>query len=318
MNKQDNYVKISPGTGGGEKTMKNSKLRMLLTSTMALFLMLLLSVGVQARIDCNLTVPTSNGVISKLTELNATFNTTLDGTTGNVSVAFEARVVSSIISGGGYDIANTSYVLIANVSNTSNRRHTNLTFGDQYIFGDGSYTLRATCYFNASSSGGPADATTTSSEVTATIDRSAPTCAFNSALLSSNQYAPSQRWAVTCQNASSATLKFGSNSPFTMVKSVDSCTFTGDKNKVPEGSYTTLVASVTDGYNTTLCQLTSIRIDSGVALKEIAAIVTSQSVARKAVESQQQSAGNGSSNSLVVIVIIGLAAYWYIRRKKDK
>ena len=319
MKKQNICVKQSAMPYHGRiksNTMKSSnKNKLLVIPFVALFAMLLGVLGASAAIDCNLTVPASNGVIQSNTQLNVTYNVS-PGMTNNVSVAFEAKAVNTVIT-SSYLNVNSSYVVIANVTNISNLRHTNLTFSDKYAFADGTYTFRATCILNASTSSG-GQHTGISSEVTAVIDRTTPTCVFDSALKSSYTYAPNQKWLVTCANAVSATLQFGSNSLLTMSKVVDACSFTGDKGKVPQSAYSTLIASITDGYNTTTCQLTSIRIDSGAPLKEVAAIVASQSAARKAAESQQQSAGTGGNNNLVLIIIIGLAAWWYVRRKKSK
>lgn len=315
MNKQINYGKMSPGTGGGERTMKNSKLRMLITSAVSLLFVMLLGLGAQAGIDCNLTIPTSGGVVIRNTELNVTYNAS--DATSNVTVAFETRSTASVIS-AYYLTMNTSYVTIANVSNTSNRLHTNLTFGDRYHFGDGSYTFRATCYLNATGGAAGGEQNGVSSEVTATIDRSNPTCAFDSALVGSKTYAPTQQWSVTCANATSATLQFGSNSVKTMTKSTDSCTFKGDKSSVPQTSYALLTAAITDGYETTQCALQSIRIDAGVPLQEIAGIIAIQGSGGKAAGGQPTAANGSGSSNMVMLVIIVAAAYWFVRRKKGR
>ena len=142
-------------------------------------------------------------------------------------------------------------------------------------------------------------------------DNDVPDCSFASGFVSNDAYPPTQKWTVNCANASSATLKFGSNTEKTMAESGDSCTFTGDKSTVPQGSYQVLLATTSDGLNATSCSLQSIRIDVGVPLKEIAAIVASQAPVKKG-------ATQTKNNNTVFIVIIGLAAYWYIRRKKGK
>ena len=147
------------------------------------------------------------------------------------------------------------------------------------------------------------------------VDIDKPDCSFASGLVSNDNYKPTQKWTVSCGNASSATLRFGNNNLLSMVESSDSCTFTGTKSNVPEGSYATLTASTSDGLNTTSCSLSNIRIDSGAPLKEVAVIIATQDKARKAAESQ--SAGTGGNN-IVIIAIIGLAAWWYVKGKKGK
>jgi len=141
-------------------------------------------------------------------------------------------------------------------------------------------------------------------------DNSVPTCSFAAGLKSSDTYAPTQKWTVACSNASSATLKFGSNAPLNMVESSDSCTFTGDKAKVVEGTYQTLLATTNDGLNTTTCSLSSIRIEIGIPLKQVAALAASGSLPKTG------SGSSGGNNNMVVWVIVGAVAIWWARSRK--
>ena len=144
-------------------------------------------------------------------------------------------------------------------------------------------------------------------------DNTVPGCSFASALKSGDEYAPTQKWTVACNNASSADLQFGSNAPLSMTESGDSCTFTGTKGSVFEGSYKTLTAVTNDGLNTTSCGLVGITIDIGIPLKQIAALAADGSLPKAS--SGTSSSGN---NNTAFLVIIGLAALWYIRKKKGR
>lgn len=141
------------------------------------------------------------------------------------------------------------------------------------------------------------------------VDLTTPGCIYASGLVSGTEYAPNQKWTVACTNSSSATIQFGNNNPLAMAEAADSCTFTGDKSKVPEGSYQALTVTTSDGLNTSSCGLTGITIDIGIPLKQIAALAADGSLPKA-------SSGNASSSNTAMIVIIGLAALWYIRRKK--
>ena len=122
--------------------------------------------GVNATIDCNLTSITT---ISQFTQLNATFNTSSDSSTGNIQVAFELRDTTNHI--------NSSYSVIGNMTNTSNLRHINLTFGNDILFPDADNAdLRATCYMNGTSALGAQSNTGTATAITSIkVDRSLPT-----------------------------------------------------------------------------------------------------------------------------------------------
>lgn len=140
--------------------MKSSKNISLLI--LAVVLTLGLASGVSAAINCNITSITR---ISQFTQLNVSYNVTLDGTTSNVSVAFELRDTTNHI--------NSSYSVIGNITNTSNLRHANMTFGNNIIFPDADNAdLRARCYHNGTSS--VVDNTLATAVTGIEVDRSAP------------------------------------------------------------------------------------------------------------------------------------------------
>lgn len=146
--------------------MKSSnKNKLLLSSFVAVFVLLLGGLGVNATIDCNLTTPSSSvTTVGSLTNITASYNAS-DGSWDKIFVAFEAKSTETV---------NSSYSLIANVSNISNLKFTNFTIKDNVILLEGcSYTWRATC---TGTTGGAANGgssnTTTSSEVTSVcVDR---------------------------------------------------------------------------------------------------------------------------------------------------
>src|SRR3990167_4377241 len=101
------------------------------------FVFLLSLLAVNAGIDCNLSMPTTVGVG---TVLNASFNTSMDGSTRNVTVLFEARSTAQT--------QNSTYSVIANVTNMS-QRYANATWLAAFDVQEGNdYSFRATCYLN--------------------------------------------------------------------------------------------------------------------------------------------------------------------------
>jgi hypothetical protein len=143
-------------------------------------------------------------------------------------------------------------------------------------------------------------------------DNTDPTCNFASGLIGSADYPPTQKWTVTCTNAGTANIKFGNNPNLAMTEAGDVCTFTGSKATVPEGSYTVNVVT-SDGLNTTGCSLIGVKIDVGVPLKQIGALVATGAFPK---EAGGGGAGAGNNNALVLVVIAGAAGYWYVNRKK--
>ena len=161
-NYDENRLKMPKGE---EIRMKNSKNKLAVISLTAFLMLFGLISVVNAAIDCNLTSITT---INQFTQLNATFNTSSDSSTGSIQVAFELRDTANHI--------NSSYSVIGNVTNTSNLRHVNLTFGNNILFPDADYAdLRATCYMNGTSALGAQSNTGTATAITAIkVDRSTP------------------------------------------------------------------------------------------------------------------------------------------------
>ena len=271
-------------------------------------LVLMMAGMVSASVACNVSV--RNSMLNRNTEINVSYNNS-DNTAGNLSAFIELVSAST---------ENSSFVAVGNFTNTSNRLHVNATFTDELVFRDAAnYQIRATCYLNASSSTGAAPTATSSTVTGIIIDRSVPVVRIASGLVSSKAYSPKQKWSITCANFTSSTVTFGSNSGKTMTKEGGgdrlqdaTCSFTGTKMSVPEGVYKSVEFSATDGSNTTRAMLTSISIDIGIPLKQIAALVASGGVKT----ASGRSAGSSSNNNTALLVIIGLAAFWYVRRNK--
>lgn len=146
-------------------TMKSSnRNKLLILPSVALFVLLLGVLSINAAVDCNLTVPT---IVNKQTQLNVSYNISANVVIDNVTVAFQA--LSALT-------PNTSFVTIANVTNNSAGLYTNISFSDRILLPDATtYSFRAICQLNASGdTQGAAFHEATSATVTATLDRSIP------------------------------------------------------------------------------------------------------------------------------------------------
>ena len=274
----------------------NKKLLLLPISMLFVFMMAgMASAAVTCTFDQTATTAgTSSSYLRSLTADLTNLSATCTGQTGGQNVT--DGVLSNDITSTLYYFNSTSNVNVSQLSNKS------------VDLGEFLDTQVVTFTWTASNVSGDTVATAARSYI---VDNTVPGCSFASALVSSDEYAPNQKWTVDCANASSADLQFGVNNPLAMTESGDSCTFTGTKSSVPEGSYQTLTATTNDGLNTTGCSLTSIRIDIGIPLKQVAAVVASGGV-----KTGSGNSGSSGNNNLALIVIIGLAALWYVRRKK--
>lgn len=272
----------------------NKKLLLLPLSALFVFMM----AGMASATVCTFDQTATTGV---------TRSTYIDGTAFNISATLTAQADSEENGTVGIltnDITSTVYVFntTMNAAGTKNTSQVNASVNTGEFRDDQSVIFTWTVKNESQQQ----LATCTRTYLT---DNSVPGCSFASGLVSNVEYAPNQKWTVSCINASSATLQFGSNSPLAMAEASDSCTFTGDKAKVPEGSYSTLTARPSDGLNSTSCGLSFITIDIGIPLKQIAALTASGQVGKAA-------SSSGSNNNMALIIIVGLAAYWYVRRKK--
>jgi hypothetical protein len=140
-------------------------------------------------------------------------------------------------------------------------------------------------------------------------DNTQPVCAH--AQSSRTTYSPKQTWTITGTNALSATLQFGSNSPYTMTEASDVFTYTTQEGVLPEGTYT-VTGTTSDGLNATTCLLDYIRIDSEAKLVQMAAIASQGQKGAEATTTVPPK----SKNRLVILLILGAAAYFVINNKK--
>lgn len=159
------------------------------------------------------------------------------------------------------------------------------------------WILTGTCY-NVSYS------TSTITPITVTIDNTVPECQHNQS--SNHAYKPTQTWQVTARNATSAQIAFGGNSPFAMTESSDVFSYTGN---IPEFTYATVVATSSDGLNTTTCTLQYVKIDVDSEVTKVAILTAG--------EGQKQTvAAQPGINPVIIWVGLGAVALYMYKKKK--
>ena len=134
-----------------------------------------------------------------------------------------------------------------------------------------------------------------------------PTCVFDAALKSSNEYPQTQEWVVTGVNASVANIQFGSNAVSTMSRASTLFSYTGTKTTLPEGTYTVKVTTG-DGLDSTVCSLSYVDIDSSSTLKQVAVAIATMDDGKKT------STGNNNSGMMLVL-IAGAIGIYYFKKK---
>lgn len=252
---------------------------------------------VNAAIDCNLTMPSTVGIG---TVLNASFNTSEDGSTRNVTVAFEARSTSQT--------QNSTFSVIANVTNGS-QKYANQTWLSTFDVQEGNdYTFRATCYLNGSGTADAAQFVTVSSSVTnVRVDYRAT--AAPTAITFSNPVGATQRITATIDraNANRCFIQFGGPGVErrAMTLSGSTCTFTVQANSPPDSDYQTFVIA-DDRTNST----SAARVDV-----TIRAAGSAQSALLLKKKPQQgglfgSSGEGGQSNLTTIVVLVVLFMIW--------
>ena len=285
--------------------MKNSKNKLLIVSLAAFLMLFGLITSVEATIDCNIT---SISTINQLTNINVTYNTSLDGSTGNTTVLFELRDTTNHI--------NSSYSVIANVSNITGQRWTNLTFGNDIIFPDADTAdLRATCYQNASSVLIMTATATAVSNIV--VDRSAP---VTQGLSSPASGVSTNLYTVTFGVVNSSRWRLFHNNIVVVTTSVTSDIANSSQQSQQislrdSGSY---YVESNDGTNTTNSETISYTMTGGLiksVAKEEAKKVIEQ---KKAIKQQKSNKGILLVGVVVVIFIIIAGAMMSpkIRRKR--
>jgi len=269
---------------------------------------------VHATISCNLTVPT---VVNSGTALNVSYNISGAQSDVNVSVFIEARSAST---------RNSSYSFVANVTNTSNLRHTNFTFTTSLttliIEDSNDYDFRATCYLNqsgVSTIGGTADTVTTSSTLSdRTIDRTTPTVPASITYTNPVQRANTITSTINLNNTNRCWIRFGSSNVERRTMAISgsgdlrTCTFTVGRNSPPNSDYASYL-SADDRSNETLSTSRNIVIrgttsDGGGLLGDT--IVTQTDGFEK------QSPFSKVDNKSIAVILVLILLFLYFKNKK--
>ena len=278
-----------------KKTMKSSsrRLKLLLFPSIALLMLLLVGIGVNAGIQCNLTSVTT---INQNTVLNATFNTSIDGTTNNVTVLFELRDTTLHV--------NSSYSVIGNVTNTTGQRWTNITFANSIIFADADNAdLRATCYSNSSSA--LIDVATSSAVSSIVVDRSSP---VTQGLSSPRTQASTNLYTVTFGVVNASRWRLFHNSVVAQTTTINSDIVNSTQQTFQislrdSGNY---YVETWDGTNTTNSQTISYTLAGGIIKSAVAkeAEKVRTTVVREKIK-QQKSSGKGLLliGALIIIIV---------------
>lgn len=161
--------------------------------------------------------------------------------------------------------------------------------------------LTGTCYDNASES-------YAITSITVGIDNTVPdTCTLTQE--SGKTYTPDQLFTVTGVNATSSTLKFGNNVPVTLTKSGDVYTYLG---QLDQGAFDTVLATMSDGTNTTTCSLSNVKIAYDNNLLSTA-VATSGAAGAKMADTQAQ-----NNNNIILFGGAAAVAVWYFLMRKKK
>jgi len=255
-------------------------------------LMLVALSGIAAAGTCTFNSPAASATIKGGSAL---FNVT---TTGNT-------VVNCTITGSSSASGDSSFVGGTLLNNTGGANEANVTISTLAESDASDWTFTATCN-NASNAA--VDTCTRSSIV---IDNTVPTCVASES--GSSTYAPSQTWTVTGVNATSATVQFGSNTPYSMSEASDVFTYTGNGITVPESIYTVSFRT-TDGTNLTLCSLSDVLIDKDEPVKAAAILLASQETKKGA----QGGLGGLGDIGWPILVLVGLGIYLLLNAKKKR
>jgi len=111
------------------------------------------------------------------------------------------------------------------------------------------YGFAGTCYNETNSQ-------SVTALTTVVLDHAVPICTLASSQASNSEYLPTSTWTVTCTNATSAIIKFGSNT-YTMTETSDVCSYSAGIHEAT----TSVTITTSDGLNTTDCtELTDVAI----------------------------------------------------------
>lgn len=249
---------------------------------------------VSAAFTCTVKQPATSGSVSG----NVLFNITVAGKNNN-TVRNCTVTPTSVLTSGSWSVATAYNYSINDAANP----YINVTASSKGQPDSNDWIVAATCNNGTET----AQACTGTSSVT--IDNTVPVCTH--VLSSSTSYKPTQTWSITATNATSCTLQFGSNSPLSMNEASDVCTYSGDANTIPQGSYT-VTGRTSDGTNTTSCTLTNVRIDAAATVKQVAVILAQQP--KKGAEVVTTTAPANKNMLYVGLAVLGLILF--SKRKK--
>lgn len=146
------------------------------------------------------------------------------------------------------------------------------------------------------------------------VNNSIPVCTWANPTANSSEQLPTTVWSVTGTNATAGTIQFGNNTNYTLTEgasNADVFNYTGNKQSIPMTTYAQIRATMNDGLDTKTCDLKYITIDDGIPLSQIAGVAASASAGAGA-----KASSGFANNNMVFLVIVGLAAFWYVRKKK--
>lgn len=239
-----------------------------------------------------------------------TSNTYIRGSAKNLSVNLtgwtdDANTSVAIISAGAAGCTISGTLTFNSTGHTiTNQSYMNTTVNTLAMKDDTSCTFTMTIK-NASN-----QATLTTCTRAYISDNTKPKCIHSQS--SKTDYLPSQTWTVTGTNGSSATIKFGANSAFTMNEASDVFTYTATKSTLPENTYNPVTASVSDGLNITSCDLDYVTISSKSGLVQVAAAGAASAGAKMA----EQTVTTSSNRNLLIGLLLAALVFWYVKRKK--
>jgi len=265
-------------------------------SVIILLLSLMMMVGVCSVANGAVTInrPTSNSVNSGTIDINISFS----------AVAPSVESITCNVTLTGDAIFNTSAVTIAaSVANSSSNDTINFTydttrFRDQGTGSVGGITIGASCQNGTAQS---------ATAVKFTIDNTAPTCTWSSPSTGSQVIATGQSWVTTTTNALTGFMHFDKNKYNAIVSASDKLTYSAIKGSPPERLYSTVTATVSDGYNTSTCTLSGITIDDVTGNVGKKAYILSNGT--------KVPASSGNNKTIIIALLAAVALYAYYNKK---
>ena len=287
------------------------KILILMTVFVVAFLMSAIQASATSQTDTiNLTVPTTNTIITGTINLTAQVNGTnySSSTSGNPDTANITRVTFQFSTDAG-----SSYTTFAsNDSNAANGTMSNWTisFSTSNLSDTSAYLFRALAGNGTIGNNTRATSLTVSVRVDNTIPQNPAFVQATNTVLSTDPSTIS----VTAVNSSICTLRFGSNpTSYNMTKSGNACTYSLKKNVVPDSTYDVQITSG-DGLNQTVntqSYIVSLLSQDAIAPGGVGG-ASATGIGQAAVQVQQQK----QEFSLTTIAVVIIAAIVIINGKK--